>query len=183
MLPPVIPALRRIESLARWLWRATTALLVLLPLLVLGWLLWGYAHPDWLGRSFPGLPAGTALTGAKSLAVILVGAIGLGPMLYALAQMRGLFARYRRTEILSPACARAIRRTGAALVTLALWQTIALPLQIGLLTMDNPPGGKQLTLQLSSETLWLLLAGGLLVTIGWAMAEAARIAEDNAGFI
>lgn len=177
------PALPRIEPLARWLWRATTALLVLLPLLVLGWLVWGYAHPDWLGRSFAGLPAGTALTGAKSLAVVLVGAIGLGPVLYALTQMRDLFARYRRAEILSPACGRAIRRTGLALTGLAIWQTLALPLQIGLLTLDNPPGGRLLTLHLTGETLWLLLAGGLLVTIGWVMAEAARVAEDNAGFI
>jgi hypothetical protein len=175
--------LPRIERLARRLWRITTALLILLPLLVLGGLVWGYAHPDWLTRAFPGLPAGTALTGAKSMAVVLVGAVGLGPVLYALVQMRDLFARYRRAEILSPACGRAIRRTGAALMLLALWQTIALPLQIGLLTLDNPPGGKQLTLQLSSETMWLLLAGGLLLTIGWVMAEAARVAEENAGFI
>lgn len=175
--------LPRIERLARWLWRLTTTLLVLLPLLVVGWLIWGYAHPDWLGRSFPGLPAGTTLTGPKSMAVVLIGAIGFGPVLYALTQMRDLFARYRRAEIFSPACGQAIRRTGVALMVLALWQTIALPLQIGILTMDNAPGGKLLAVHLSSETLWLVLAGGLLLTIGWVMAEAARVAEENAGFI
>ncbi len=178
-----MPDLSRIERLAARLWWITTALVVLLPALVVGWLYWGYAHPDWLGRSFPGLPASTALTGPKSMAVVLLGAVGLGPVLYALTRMRDLFARYRRGEILSPACARAIRRTGVALSLLAVWQTVALPLQILVLTFDNPPGEKQLVLQLGSEALWLLMAGSLLVIIGWVMAEAARVAEDNAGFI
>jgi hypothetical protein len=175
--------LSRIERLALRLWWITSALLILLPVLVIGWLCWGYAHPDWLARNFPALPPATALTGQKSMAVVLLGAIGLVPVLYALSHMRDLFARYRRGEILSPACARAIRRTGIALCLLALWQALVLPLQILVLTFDNPPGEKQLVLQLSSETLWLLLAGSLLVIIGWVMAEAARVAEDNAGFI
>ncbi len=175
--------LSHIERLATRLWWTTSALIVLLPALVIGWLFWGYAHPDWLARSFPALPEATALTGQKSLAVVLLGAVGLVPVLYTLGQMRDLFARYRRGEILSPACARAICRSGIALSVLALWQTVVVPLQILVLTFDNPAGQKQLVLQISSEILWLLLAGSLLVVIGRVMAEAARVAEENAGFI
>lgn len=173
----------RVFRLSSGLYRGTTVLLLLLPLLVLGYGLWGIAHPGWLAGAFAELPEGTTLTGTKSTAVLAIGALALGPMLMALWQMRGLFARYRRGEILSPACAGHIRRCGGALVLLALAQFLIRPLQILALTADNPAGQKVLAIGLSSEVLWLALAGGLLVVIGRVMAEAARLAEENAGFV
>lgn len=175
--------LARIERLSRWLRRATLILTLALPALTVGWLVWGLSRPDWLIASFPGLPQGTVLTGAKSTAVIALGAVGLLPVLFTLARMHDLFGRYGRGEILPPACARAIGHSGMALVVLALWQVLALPLQVLVLTADNPPGGRPLAFALNSEMMWLALAGGLLIAIGMVMAEAARIAEDQAGFV
>ena len=175
--------LARIARLSTALYRGTSLLLPLLPLLVLGYGVWGGANPDWLKGAFAELPEGTALTGVKSSAVLAIGALALVPITLSLWQMRGLFARYRRGEILSPACAGHIRRTGIALTVLALAQFLIRPLQILVLTADNPPGARMLAIGLSSEVLWLALAGGLLVLIGWVMAEAARAAEENAGFV
>lgn len=175
--------LARITRLAGWLYWAATVLLPVLPLLVLGVLLWGACEPGWMATAFPGLPDGTALTPAKSAAVLAIGAVALVPITMALWQMRGLFARYRAGEILTPACACHIRRAGGALTVLALVQTVTQPLQILMLTLDNPPGARQLAIGLTSEALWLLLAGGLLVVIGWVMAEAAQAAAENAEFV
>ena len=40
-----------------------------------------------------------------------------------------------------------------------------------------------LTIGIDGATAGFILAGGLLVAIGWVMGEAARVAEDNRGFI
>lgn len=173
----------QITRLSTVLYRGTSLLLPALPLLVLGYGLRGAGNPDWLAGAFAGLPESTQLTPWKSTTVLAIGAVALVPVLMALWQMRGLFGRYRRGEILTAACAVHIRRTGSALVLLALAQFVIRPLQILVLTADNPAGQKMLAIGLSSEVLWLALAGGLLVVIGRVMAEAARVAEENAGFV
>lgn len=175
--------LERIPSLARWLHHAASLLIVALPLVAAFFLARSLVAPAWLADAFPGLPPETALTPGKAAAVVLVGAFLLVPMLYALAQMRALFALYRRGEVLTDTCARHIGRAGAALGVLAALQVVVHPLQVLVLTADNPPGGRQLSIALTGETLWLAMAAGLLVVIGRAMAEAARIAEENRGFV
>ena len=97
--------------------------------------------------------------------------------------MRGLFALYRRGQILTDAAAERIRRIGAALVVLAVAGTLLHTAQALLLTIDNPAGQRHLVLSLSSDSLGFLLSGGLLVVIGWAMREAARAAAENASFV
>lgn len=173
----------RISRLSNILSHLTATLMVALPLLVAVWAVLGHQNPGWLAPAFPHLAPGTGLTPAKSTGVLAIGAAQLFPMLFALGHMRALFRRYRAGDILTAPCARNIRCIGTALATLALIQIVSLPLQIALLTADNPPGARQLTFALSSENLWLLLAGGLLVVIGWAMTEAVLAAEENRGFI
>ena len=49
----------------------------------------------------------------------------------------------------------------------------------------NPttPGQRQLVIGLSWEDYLSLLFGGLLLAMSWAMVEARRIAQENAGFV
>lgn len=178
-----MPDLSRITRLAGWLYHIASASMVLLPLVVAVFAWRGQADPSWLDQSFPALPSGTELTPAKSTQVIALGAIALVPITMALLQMRALFARYRRGEILTLPCARHIFRAGQALVLLAMAQLVILPLQVIALTADNPSGDRHIIINFSSETLWLLLSGGLLIVVGWVMVEATRAAEENAGFI
>ena len=98
-------------------------------------------------------------------------------------ETRALFQRYRRHEVLTPTCARHIRRAGLWLVVPAGVQLILPTLTVLLLTASNPPGERMLSVSLSSQSLGFVLAGGFLTVIGCAMAEAARAAEENAGFI
>lgn len=175
--------LSRISRLAGGLHVVASLVLVAVPLLVAVFLWRGWNDPSWLSAAFPALPEGTALTPMKSTLVIALGAVTLLPVAAALLHMRGLFSRYRQGEILTLPCARHILRAWQALVLLALVQFIILPVQIMVLTADNPAGERIVSLDFTSETLWLLLSGGLLVVIGWVMVEAARAAEENAGFI
>ncbi|GHC27144.1 hypothetical protein IQ03_02808 [Gemmobacter caeni] len=173
----------RILRLSLVLWWVVTLLLPGLPLLVLLWGWHGVREPGWLLTAFPGLPPETRLTAGKSSGTLALGLLALVPMLAALWHMRGLFALYAASEVLTPMAARRIRAIGVALALLAVAQTVLPGLQLLLLTADNPPGARIVSIALTSEMLWLALAGGLLVTIGWAMTEAARVAEENRGFV
>ena len=52
-----------------------------------------------------------------------------------------------------------------------------------ILTYDNPPGAKQLLVQISGASYALALFGGLIMTIGQAMTVAARTDAENKAFI
>ena len=179
---PVLPS-PQIKRLSGWLHAGATLAIVILPLLVLFMVYSYWADPALLAQAFPDLPPETTFTSAKALLVIGMGATLLVPGVAALIQMRHLFRRYRGGEILTPACATHIRRIGQLLAALAALRLVMPSLQTVALTLGNPPGSRAVAVQLNSDTLAFFLAGGLLIVIGWAMAEAARAAEENAGFV
>ena len=129
------------------------------------------------------LPPGTAMTPFRYAATMGIVWIALLPMFGALTHMRGLFRLYRRGDILTDTCAHHILRIGQWLVTLAATSLLIKPLQTVIMTYDNPPGQRALAIGIDSSMLGFLLAGGLLVAIGWVMREAALVAQDNAGFV
>jgi len=52
-----------------------------------------------------------------------------------------------------------------------------------IVTWDRKPGTRELNLQFGSDDYTMLLFGAVLRAIASVMAEAARVAEDNAGFV
>ena len=78
---------------------------------------------------------------------------------------------------------KAIRQIGLALLGLATLGVLRHTLSILALTSNNPPGQRALSVRLSSADIFLFFTAGLLITIGWAMSEATRIAEENKGFV
>jgi hypothetical protein len=171
----------RIAALSTGLHRIVTVLLVVLPVLLVILLLRGWLNPDDLLARFPGITQ--TVSPATALIVTLIGAFNLPPLLVALGQSRHLFARYRRGEILSDACAGHIHRIGQMLVALALLGIVVPTLQVLALSWTNPPGQKMLQIGLSSDSLGFLLAGGLLTVVGWVLREAARVKAENEGFV
>ncbi|MDZ4096097.1 MAG: DUF2975 domain-containing protein [Paracoccaceae bacterium] len=178
-----MPVNPRIPRLSNGLYWVSSALLIVMPAVVIAALLQGWAAPAGIPMRFPGLPPETEITLAKAIAVTVIDTLALIPMLTMLFQMRGLFDRYRHDEILSDTCAHHILRIGQSLLALAAITIGAPTLQLLLLTADNPDGAKILSIAVDGTMLGLVLAGALLVTIGWVMREAARAAAENAEFI
>ena len=50
-------------------------------------------------------------------------------------------------------------------------------------TWDRAPGTRELNVQFDSDNYAMVLLGAVLLAIVSVMAEAARVAEDNAGFV
>jgi hypothetical protein len=170
----------RLSSTLYW---TVTALLFALPALVLAALLRDVLDPSDIAARFPeagivGLPPRGALLAA--------GAAGLLPpaaMVYTLAQMRVLFARYAEGEILTPPCADRIRRIGKGLLALAALGLLTRTLQVLILSLGNPEGAHVLAIGIDGTALGFLLSGAFVVVVGRVMHEAVQVAEENRAFV
>jgi Protein of unknown function (DUF2975) len=103
--------------------------------------------------------------------------------LFALWQVWQLFASYGRGVVFGAEPTRRLRRLGWALLASALLQPLTHTLLMLALTFRNPPGQRQLVLGLGSDHYLMLLLGGLLIAIAWAMDEGARLQQENEGFV
>jgi len=132
---------------------------------------------------FAGHPAHGAPPTMAVAVALFVALIGLGLIMAALYDLRGLLRLYRRGAALSHAAARRIGRIGAWLLMLAVHGLLAYPILSVLLTMGAPVGERQLVVSVSQAQIGFLLAGGIMTLIGWAMRDAAALAEENRGFV
>ncbi len=178
-----MPVPARIIRLSEWLYWTSAVLAYVLPATVILAILRGWFDPQLLPGRFPALPPGTTVTAIQATLVAGIGVLSVFPLVAAFLAMQTLFGRYRRGEILSDACADAILRIGRALVAVAVMTVVVPTLQILVLSWNNGPGGRILSIGLDGGTLGFLLSGGMLFVIGWVMREAARAAEENAGFV
>lgn len=145
-----------------------------------------------LGAAFASLPVELATTAGVApdalsrphlIAIALVGALPALAAIWTLAQAQALFRHYAAGDVLSSESARRLSRIGSGLLAIAALGVIVRPIQTVLASLGNPPGERVLALTLQGPDFGLVLAGGLMTVIGWVMAEAARIAEDNRGFV
>lgn len=103
--------------------------------------------------------------------------------LFALWQLWHLFGAYAQGSVFGAEPTRRLRRLGWSLVLAALLGPVVDALVVLALTLNNPPGQRSLSLGVGTNDYIALLAGGLLIAVSWAMAEATRIEQDNAGFV
>ncbi len=126
---------------------------------------------------------GSGVTPVKRIGLIVLLAGPVSLLVYAMWRISRLFACYERGRIFAPAAARHIRAAGAALAANGGLSVPVHTLAVLLLTHDNAPGKRMLTIEVSSTSYATLLFGGLLIVIGWVMHEAARVADENRQFV
>lgn len=174
-------SLRRIRRLA-----LAVRLLCLLGMLAIGtlpFIFW--AQPDWVAEvvtqqwSVPRLQL-TLAARLGGLGATLLPAL---TSLFALAQMWSLFGCFARGELLACRPARHLRQLGLGLCVLTLAQPLGQTLAVLALTWGNPKGERRLVFELSSEHYLTLLFGLLLLALAQVLAEAARVADENAEFV
>ncbi|MFG6465723.1 DUF2975 domain-containing protein [Roseateles sp. BYS87W] len=176
-----IDGLRRIRRLA-WVVRAL-CLMGVAVISTLPFIFW--AEPDWVAEvaartwnlSKLQLDLGSRLWGLAS------SMLPTGVSLFALWQMWSLFGCFAQGELLAQRPALHLRRLGAGVCALAAAQPLGHTLAILAVTWGNPKGERQLWVGLSSDHYLALLFGLLLLALAQVLAEAARVADENAEFI
>ena len=120
-------------------------------------------HTQVAGGLWTMLPAGIALLG-----------------LYRLWQ---LFGEYALGRVFSHRALVSLRGFARCLLATAFTSPIYGAVLSVIVTFDRKPGTRLLNLQFSSNDYTMLLIGAVLLAVASVMAEAARVAEDNAGFV
>lgn len=171
--------LKRHAQVVQALVLAGAALLLAQPVLLL-------TASDWLDMfgigSFLGLPNLPA-DAAGRWRTALVSLLPVGGGLYALRQLWRLFGEYGRGQVFGAAAQDALIRFAWAVLLLALLLPLARGLMTVALSIGNPPGQRFLAISIAWFDCLHILFGAVLVAIARVMAEARRLADDNAGFI
>lgn len=166
----------------RMAWLVTIVFWLLVPALALYVLLMPEQLPYHGWVAMAGLPP-RPLPPLVALAVWGALTVASLPALWGLWSLKRLFEGYAAGAIFTVAAARHLHQCGLALVVAGLETPFCSMLLSAALSFDLPKGSRALVLSLSSNDLTLLVIGGLLLVIARVMGEAARIAEDNAGFV
>lgn len=123
------------------------------------------------------------LTAAARLRMALVTLMPVALGLALLWQLWSLFGEYLRGAVFSPRALACLRRFAVLLVALAVVQPLAQALMSVAVSWDNPPGQRMLVVTVNSNDYALLLGALVFVAIARVMTEAARVAEENEGFV
>ncbi|MBL4807800.1 MAG: DUF2975 domain-containing protein [Rhodobacteraceae bacterium] len=171
--------IRRLSAFLRW---AVIFTAMALLIMLLGLTLYPPVMNTVVQNSFGDISAnGLPLT--KHLLLSTLAALLLLPSFRALHMLWRLFTSYTKGAVLSERAAATVKSLGKAILAMGMASILAPTLVVLVLTFDNPADGKQLLIQISASSYLLLLFGGLIMTIGWAMVEAARINTDNKAII
>ncbi|MGN6517033.1 MAG: DUF2975 domain-containing protein [Rhizomicrobium sp.] len=102
---------------------------------------------------------------------------------WGLLSLARLFRAFTQGEIFSLPALRALSSVTAAL----FWNVVAAfvtqaPITY-LISLHNPPGHRFISLAFGSDDVETLFLAGVTFVIARVMAEARRVAEENAGFV
>ena len=171
--------------LSRLLQTLSLAILALLPAAILAALVITTPRELLLSGALGDRPfTPETLPGAPLIwAALAVTFLQVAALLYALWQMSHLFANFGAGLIITPQSAQRLFRTGQGLAGAALLGILADPVQSVLLSWQMGPGQRRLVIGLSMPDILFLVAGGLLVLVGYAMREAVALQDENRSFV
>ncbi len=127
--------------------------------------------------------AASALRPWQKIGLWVIAAIAVAPMIAMLMIMARLFSGFAKGHVFTGQSATSIRQIGGLLIIGAVLGVCVGAIRSVLVTITNPVGERSLAITIGSEEVILIVLGGLLLVIGQAMAEAARIDAENRSFI
>jgi hypothetical protein len=109
--------------------------------------------------------------------------IPVGIILLGLLRLWQLFSEFRAGQVFSPRALTSLRGFACCMMASAIVSPIHGAVLSFILTWVNGPGRREISVWVSSDDYVLLLLGLVLLAMSSVMIEAARVAEDNAGFV
>ena len=120
------------------------------------------------------------LTPDVRLLGVVISLLPLAVILYIARLLITLFKNYEQSNILTLANARLIRKLGFSLYLCAASNIIFKTLLSLILTFNNPPHSKLLTVSISGADIQSVVIGSIIILLSWVMIEAQKISEDSA---
>jgi hypothetical protein len=181
---PLSPHLQTIHRGSRILAPVCLLAAIAWPLLAVGWVVLAPAADLFSQVGIKGaLAIGAQIQTWQRLAAAACAGI---PALAASAAMWALWTCLRcfgRGEYFSTATVGALQRFAGWTFVSVVLSVIEQPIASVLLSFGFPPGQRQLVLAVGSPQFGPLLVAGTVWVIAGAMAEARRLADENAQFV
>lgn len=173
---------RRIAALSQVTRVAALIIAAALPLLGLAW--WGLAPAETLAGAamVPATWVAEFGLGQRLLATLLA-LLPVLPLSWGLLRLATALDAFRQGQQFGLVAARGMRDFAVGVFACTLLKLVSGALLSVVLSWNAPSGQKQLAISISSDMLLMLLVGAVLTLVGWALAEAAALAEENAQFI
>uniref|UniRef100_UPI003BAAD4C8 hypothetical protein n=1 Tax=Stappia sp. TaxID=1870903 RepID=UPI003BAAD4C8 len=175
--------LARIVRLSRIMAGVILVMIAGLPVLLVLVAVFGSGGVDGLLLEALNAPATGSLDASSRAALLLLAAVPLGLTLCGLEILRRLFLAFAQGDILVPASGLRLKRIGIVVACLAPVTILTRAAASVAATWSNPPGMRELAVGFGSSDLLAIIAGMLLVILGWALEEAARVADENRQFV
>lgn len=125
----------------------------------------------------------TKLSTWQAVLVTLIDTIIIAILVYAFFQLRLLFLSYSKSDYFSVSSANYCYKFGTALVIWEVIQLITGPLSSLILSFNNDPSERYISLSFTSEDLMLLFPSISIMIVGQILKKACQIAEENKQFI
>ncbi len=180
--PPLVGPNARFQRTAR----LGRALVLAGAALFLGNSLGTWLFPDYAARIIQSQTQVVVLgplTATTRVLCVLWDLPSLAVILMALLRLWQLFGEYLRSRIFSARALASLRSFARWTLAAAFLAPVYRAVLSVLVTLQNGPGRRELELNLGSNDFMTLLLGVVVLAISSVMAEAARIAEDNEGFV
>ena len=107
----------------------------------------------------------------------------LGIVLLGLLRLWQLFGEYACARVFSHRALVSLRGFARCMLAMGFVAPLYGAVLSVLMTLDRAPGTRELNLQFDFDNYAMILLGAVMLAISSVMAEAARVAEDNAGFV
>lgn len=171
---------RRISAAMVW---ACRALMLLMPLALVGFWLW--AEPERLAAqanlSAPLMMA--PLQTWQRMGSALAMALPLGLLLVGVAQAKKCFVLFAQGEVFSSQTTALLRQFAGWVAAAALAAILASTLVSALLTLTNPPGMRHLAIGIGSDHVFTLFFAATVWLMAAVIGQGQALAEENQRFV
>lgn len=142
------------------------------------WLMPGSA--EYTARRMATLPLGPITLSLNiRLLGLLLSSIQVLLLVYALLAVSKVFRAFANNEWFVPQIGEQLHKFGWALALYGATSPLVRTLMALLVTWNNPPGQQMLLINFTGDDFVISLVGVLILLLGYAMREAARIADEN----
>lgn len=128
----------------------------------------------------PNIPPLSAWQDVAMVGIVL---LNLLPPLFVIWQLRKMFQRFAKGEVFSAAATRHLFRAAIGMVAMGIINILSTTVSVLVLTANAPAGGHVLAINISSSEVSSIFTGAVFAVMSWVMQEAARLSEENAGFV
>ncbi|WP_298611466.1 hypothetical protein [uncultured Thiothrix sp.] len=165
--------------MARWLAMVTRVFISLVLLLnMLGWFIPEAAEV--IARNITTLTTEPISLTTRALVLgWLISTFQLGILTVGFWSMAAVFQLFAQDDYLHPNIGKQVQCFGKSLVLFGTLSPFMRTLLALVITLDNPEGQQILMVRLVTNDFVIILVGILLIMLGYALKQAAVIAEDN----